>query len=197
MWSTRTSATRRRSSVRSGWTIPPEDGAARETQRVVQALSSSPSGPAGSVGREAPQDGPQPFNLAPGVRGCGPAPTSAMVPFDRVFPTRSYGGLTAVPGSCAAARTRRTNFASRVSRGTSFPALSRVRNASRTSTTSPMPICCVPHAITGTRAVPSVSVNCAVVGAVRISTTPGNARSMATALRSRFQANPPRYGIDA
>ena len=55
----------------------------------------------------------------PGVRGCGPAPTSAMVPFDRVFPTRSYGGLTAVPGSCAAARTRRTNFASRVSRGTS------------------------------------------------------------------------------
>jgi len=65
MWSTRTSATRRRSSVRSGWTIPPEDGAARDTQRVVQALSSSPSGPAGSVGREAPQDGPQPFNLAP------------------------------------------------------------------------------------------------------------------------------------
>lgn len=119
MWSTRTSATRRRSSVRSGWTIPPEDGAARDTQRVVQALSSSPSGPAGSVGRRAPQDGPHPFNLAPGVRGCGPAPTSAMVPFDRVFPTRSYGGLTAVPGSCAAARTRRTNFASRVSRGTS------------------------------------------------------------------------------
>ncbi len=119
MWSTRTSATRRRSSVRSGWTIPPEDGAARDTQRVVQALSSSPSGPAGSVDRQTPQDGPQPFNLAPGVRGCGPAPTSAMVPFDRVFPTRSYGGLTAVPGSCAAARTRRTNFASRVSRGTS------------------------------------------------------------------------------
>src|SRR5439155_11482401 len=146
-------APRRRSNLAQG-TIPPEDGAARDPQRVVQALSSSPSGPAGSVGRQAPQDGPPPFNLAPGVRGCGPAPTSAVVPFDRVFPTRSYGGLTAVPGSCAAARTRRTNFASTVSRGTSFPALSRVRNASRTSTTSPMPICCVPHAITGTRAVP-------------------------------------------
>ncbi len=68
----------------------------------------------------------------PGVRGCGPT-RPRRCPLDRVFPTRPYGGLTGVPGGCAAARTTRTNFASTASGTTSLPRARRAEACDLTS----------------------------------------------------------------